>query len=158
MLYFLCQDLNKINGEIEAFKEKIAEKIKEFNDNFNKNKDKYIKNVQQSFESVKNIIESEINNAKIEDLSNNKYVELRTRKLIEDYLTEDSKKFIETLDKNIETLDKNTQRIFDETKIVINNLSIKTNSSLIINALAGIGVGAVAISYAPTALTRGEIS
>ena len=150
-------DLNKINGEIEAFKEKIAEKIKEFNDNFNKNKDKYIENVQQSFESVKNIIESEINNAKIEDLSNNKYVELRTRKLIEDYLTEDSKKFIETLDKNIETLDKNIKPIFDETKIVINNLSIKTNSSLIIKTLAGIGVGAVAISYAPTALTIGGI-
>ena len=150
-------DLNKINGEIEAFKEKIAEKIKEFNDNFNKNKDKYIENVQQSFESVKNIIESEINNAKIEDLSNNKYVELRTRKLIEDYLTEDSKKFIETLDKNIETLDKNIKPIFDETKIVINNLSIKTNSSLIIKTLAGIGVGAVAISYAPVALTIGGI-
>lgn len=150
-------DLNKINGEIEAFKEKIAEKIKEFNGNFMLNKDKYIKNVQQSFESVKTIIENEINNTKIEELNSNRYVELRTRKLIEDYLTEDSKKFIEDLDKNIETLDKDIKPIFDETKIVINNLSIKTNSSLIINALAGIGVGAVAISYAPTALTIGGI-
>lgn len=150
-------DLNKINDEIETFKEKIEENIKKFSDNFILNKHKYIKNVHQSFESVKSIIENEINNAKIEDLSNNRYVELRTRKLIEDYLTEDSKKFIETLDKNIETLDKNIEPIFDETKIVINNLSIKTNSSLIVKTLAGIGVGAVAISYAPAALTIGGI-
>ena len=150
-------DLNKINNEIESFKEKIAEKINNFNGDFASNKRKYIKNVEQSFESVKTIIENEINNTKIEELSSNRYVELRTRKLIEDYLTEDSKKFIETLDKNIETLDKDIKPIFDETKIVIKDLSIKTNSSLIVKTLAGIGVGAVAISYAPTALTIGGI-
>ena len=150
-------DLNKINNEIESFKEKIAEKINNFNGDFASNKRKYIKNVEQSFESVKTIIENEINNTKIEELSSNRYVELRTRKLIEDYLTEDSKKFIEALDKNIETLDKDIKPIFDETKIVIKDLSIKTNSSLIVKTLAGIGVGAVAISYAPTALTIGGI-
>lgn len=150
-------DLNKINNEIESFKEKIAEKINNFNGDFVSNKRKYIKNVEQSFESVKTIIENEINNTKIEELSSNRYVELRTRKLIEDYLTEDSKKFIEDLDKNIETLDKDIKPIFDETKIVIKDLSIKTNSSLIVKTLAGIGVGAVAISYAPTALTIGGI-
>lgn len=150
-------DLNKINSEIETFKEKIEENIKIFSDDFILNKHKYIKNVEQSFESVKSIIENEINNAKIEDLSNNRYVELRTRKLIEDYLTEDSKKFIETLDKNIETLDENIKPIFDETKIVINDLSIKTNSSLIVKTFIGLTGGAVAISYAPAVLTIGGI-
>ena len=151
------ENLQEIIKEINSFKEKIQVNIEKFQDKFLSNKREYIDNVKESFIKIKETLKNEINNSKIEDLSQNRYVELRARKLIEDYLSEDSKTFIKGLNDNIKELDSHIKPIFDKTRININDISIKTRSSAIVKTIALLGTGALAISYAPTVLTVGGI-
>ncbi|MDN5063413.1 dynamin family protein [Aliarcobacter butzleri] len=147
------ENLKQIDEEIEKFKNTIKENIETFEKDFIQSKHNFISNVKQSFINIKTILKEEILSMSTKELSEQRYIEIRARKLIEDYITENSNTFFEELNNNFTSFNTNTKYIFKETQLVINNLSTNTKSSYVVKGIAIAVTGALAISYAPVVLT-----
>jgi len=146
-----------IKKEVYDFELQIEDSIYEFRNKFKNEKIKFKNNIKQAFESISRQIDGEISNTSIEKLSENRYIEQTTRKLIEDATNDEFIRFTKSLVSNFETLDIAIDPIFKEKNIVINDLITKTISPTIIKGL-GISLGVVgAIVYTPTILTIGAV-
>ncbi|MCT7574206.1 dynamin family protein [Aliarcobacter butzleri] len=105
------ENLKKIDEEIEKFKNTIKENIETFEKDFIQSKHNFISNVKQSFINIKTILKEEILSMSTKELSEQRYIEIRARKLIEDYITENSNTFFEELNNNFTSFNTNTKGV-----------------------------------------------
>ena len=150
--------LQKIHQEIVAFQSDVEDAIYDFRKNFDTEKENFKDNIKHSFDAISDSIIGEIKNIPIDKLTKDRYVEIRTKKLIEDTMEDEFRSFSKALKINFQNLDSTIEPIFNQRSIVINDLVKNNISSTVISGLAIGGGILMAISYTPTILTVGGIS
>jgi len=149
--------LQTIQKEIFSFQSEIEDAIYDFRKNFDTEKENFKNNIKQSFDAISDSIAGEVANIPIDKLTQDRYVEIRTKKLIEDATEDEFQKFSKSLTINFQNLDSTIEPIFNQRNIVINDLVKKNISSTVVSGLAIGGGVLAAIAYTPTILTIGGI-
>jgi small GTP-binding protein len=149
--------LEVIHGEIISFQSEVEDAIYDFRKNFDTEKENFKDNIKQSFNAISDSVVGEIANIPIDKLTQDRYVEIRTKKLIEDATEDEFQKFSKSLTLNFQNLDNTIEPIFNHRNIVINDLVKKNISSTVVSGLAIGGGVLMAIAYTPTILTVGAI-
>lgn len=147
--------LKAIEEEINNFQTEIEDAIYDFRKNFDNQKNIFKRNISSDFDAIATTMIGEIAIIPSEKLTQGRYVEIRTKKLIEDATNEEFEIFAKNLQIDFEKLDSSIQPIFNQKSIVINDLVSKNYASTIVKgvALGGAVIGAVA--YTPTILALG---
>lgn len=149
--------LISMQKEINSFQIEIEDAIYDFRKDFDNQKDIFKINIQQSFDAINTKIVEEVATIPIEKLSSNRYVEIRTKKLVEDATDEEFQRFCKALTLNFEHLNTTIEPIFNERNIVISDLVNKNISSTIVNGIATGAAVIGAITYTPTMATMGAV-
>jgi len=145
--------LENIQKEIRDFQIEIEDAINDFKRKFNIEKHKFIRDIKQSFDAINNRISAEIATAPIEKLSQNRYIEIRTKKLIEDATEEELSKFVNSIKINLENFDNTIKPKLIQKNIVINDMVAKNYASTVVETIAVGGAVVGAVAYTPTVLT-----
>ncbi len=149
--------LEVIHREIISFQSEVEVAIYDFRKNFDTEKENFKDNIKQSFDAISDSVVGEIANIPIDKLTQDRYVEIRTKKLIEDATEDEFRKFSKSLTLNFQNLDSTIEPIFNQRNIVINDLVRKNISSTVVSGLAIGGGLLLVIAYTPTILTIGGI-
>ena len=149
--------LKTIQKEINDFQIEIEDAIYDFKRDFDNHIMDFRDSIKQAFRGIQIKIIEEIYNSDIEELRKDRYIEIHTKKLIEDVTDEEFKKFSKSLTINFKKLDEKIQPIFNEKNVVINNLITKNIASTIVNSIAVGGAVIGAVIYTPTILTIGAV-
>lgn len=147
--------LKAIEEEINNFQTEIEDAIYDFRKNFDNQKNIFKRNISSDFDAIATTMIGEIVTIPIEKLTQDRYIEIRTKKLIEDATNEEFEIFAKNLQINFEKLDSSIQPIYRKSNIVINDLVSKNYASTIVNGIALGGATIGAVVYTPTILVLG---
>jgi len=146
------EELNTFNKEIGDFELEIQKDISDLISKFYEIKQEFKRKIKDDIKFIKSDIETEVSNMSIDQLSGSRYIELRTKKLLEDKIEEEYKTFLDELGKLVSGFDKKVQ----ESKINNYNIKIDTikksnKAKNIVNTTALMATGVGAVSVAPMA-------
>jgi len=145
--------LEVLNANIYDFKNDIENQIVELDKNLNEKKNNYKRDIRDSFKKIKGDIKKEIKESTLDKFVGTRYLELRTKKLIEDSVEDCSQNFTKDVKKIVEDFDISLKDVFNDRVVKIDS-AIQTNigkAGVELGALAGAGVlGVMGVSAAGT--------
>jgi len=147
--------LKAIEKEISNFHLEIEDAIFDFRKDFDKQKAIFKKRISTSFDAIAETMAGEVSSLPVEKISKDRYVEIRTKKLIEDVTNEEFTKFAKNLQINFEKFNTNIQPIYNQKSIAINDLVTKNYASTVVTGVALGGAVIGGITYIPTILSLG---
>lgn len=152
---FYQDQIQILNENINKFKNEIEDEVKEFNVNLKEKKENYKIDIENNFEKIKNEIKSEIKQSALEKFVGTRYLELRTKKLIEDSVADCSDIFKKELEKIVQKFDSSLANVFSDRMVKIDS-AVQTNiGKKAVNIIAIAGGGAV--GYATYGTVAGVI-
>jgi len=143
------EELEKIKAQMKNFEKEIEEDLNQLRIQLENAKLDTIASLEKGIGVIKNIIAREVEQIDYQMLQNSRYMELRIKKLVEELVEQEIKRFIETISQLVENFD---QKILNSYKLP--SLSIpqptQTKGKKIVNTTALMATGAGALSLAPT--------
>ncbi len=143
-------ELEKLQEQIESFELAITQEQIEFEKDFNVIKNHYKNNIQNSIKDIKTEIKDEISNKDTSELVGSRYIELRTKKLLEDEVMKDTETFMQEMKTLVDEFD---VRILSSKKVSSLNLKTfdsSTKAKTIVSVAAVTAVAAGGVAAAPT--------
>ena len=148
------KQIETLSQNIEEFKNDIESQMIEFNQELEFKKTNYKNDIRNGFKKIKEEIKEEIKESKLDKFVGTRYLELRTKKLIEDSVEDCSSDFTKEVEKIVSDFDLSLKDIFSD-RIVKIDSAIQTNigkTGVEFGALAGAGaLGVLGVSAAGTA-------
>lgn len=144
-------ELDDLNKNINDFELEIQKSVSIVIAEFNKLKQEFKRRIQDDIKFIQTDIGTEISNMSLEQLSGSRYIDLRTKKLLEDKVEEDYKFFIEETSKIIVDFDKKIQKNNLNHTISVDTLKKSNKAKNIVNVTALMATGVGVASVAPTA-------
>ncbi len=130
----------KIQEQMKQFELAISKEMLNFDRQFNNIIHQYKVAIGESIKYVKNEIKQDISEMDYKELTNSRYIELRTKKLLEDRIEEDAKIFVEQMEKLVAEFDDNIKMNEKVSMLHIGSLQNKKKAKTVVNLAA---VGAV---------------
>ena len=155
---FYQDQIQILNENINEFKNEIEDELKKFNVNLNEKKENYKIDIENSFEKIKSEIKSEIKQSALEKFVGTRYLELRTKKLIEDSVADCSDIFKKELEKIVQKFDSSLANVFLDRMVKIDS-AVQTNigkKAVNIGTIIGVGYATYA-TYGTVAGVIGSI-
>ncbi|KAA0259407.1 hypothetical protein FHQ18_00580 [Deferribacter autotrophicus] len=148
------EELAKINEEMKNFELAINKELINFEREFNIIKENYKRRIKDSIKYVYSEISNEVNNMSYEQLAGTRYIELRTKKLLEDKIEQDTKLFLKDVSKLITDFDEKVLSLKDTGVNFIFTTPKKAGAGKKIVNLTALTAGGVGVaSLLPTMAT-----
>jgi len=154
------QQIEAIEKEIEAFTADIEAEKGALKENIQVLENGFKKDIELAVNNVKQIVGNEIDTIADEKLFNSRYIELRTKKLLEDLIGEAVKIYVEALGKLFVSFDQDILAKYTPHQLQIQSLQQSHKSKHALNALAAIGAvsaGTTMLPYAGAVLAGGSL-
>lgn len=145
------EELVRIENSIKTFAVDISKETMLFKKDFNQIKSNYKQSTKETVKYILSEIKNDLDSADHKDLVGSRYIELRTKKLLEDEVERNTKNFIKEMGKLISVFD---EKIMASTNINSINLPMMTKaggSKRVVNTAAIVATAAGAASIAPMA-------
>ncbi len=155
-----ADELSRLDEEIKSFELAISQEQIEFQKDFNTIKNHYRNDISNSIKDVKADIKNEISNKEFKDLAGSRYIELRTKKLLEDRIAEDTEIFMNEMKQLVSDFDAKILSSKQVSSLQLKTLDNSNKSKTIVNIAAVATVAAGGVAVAPTAgaiITGGTI-
>ncbi len=107
------KELEKVNQQIKEFELAISKELLTFEKDLNEIKKSFKNRIKNSIKLIYDEIKNEVNSMTLEQLKGTRYVELRTKKLLEDSIEIETKVFLKDLEKIVKDFDKKIVELND---------------------------------------------
>ncbi|MCD6585892.1 MAG: dynamin family protein, partial [Desulfobacteraceae bacterium] len=147
------KEINAFSADIEAEKGALRENIMVLENDFKKD-------IELAINNVKQIVGDEIDTIPDDKLFNSRYVELRTKKLLEDLIGEAAGRYVEALGELFTSFDQEVLAKFKPHQLQIQTLQKSQKSKHVLNSLAAVGAvsaGTTILPYAGAVLAGGSL-
>jgi small GTP-binding protein len=143
----------KIKEQMKSFELAISKEMLNFERQFNELIHQYKTAIGDSIKFVKNEIRNDISDMDYKELISSRYIELRTKKLLEDRVEDDTKIFAEQMAKLVEDFNEKIKMNEKVNSLHIGSLQNKKKAKTVVNIAAVGAVVAGGTAVAPAAGT-----
>ncbi len=144
------EELTLIDKEVKVFELEISKETIQFKRDFNQIKSNYKQSTKDTVKYILDEIKNDIDSMNYEDLVGSRFVELRTKKLLEDKIEENTKIFLENMGKLLSDFDAKVVTSTNIDSINMPRLTKAGKSKKVVNvaAVAATAMGAAAAAPA----------